>query len=228
MSGRSSARDVVVGAGIACAVALAGCGKHGPSKPEADPAKVSKLAAVMANNTPTPAAVRECTPNDLDGGLPMTFRSLLLLGHQKLPTRPEESDWINPTELDAPAVRTLIDSKDEKLRRQAAAELLAAPFFITYKVDYVNAPMALQVKELKIGTIGTRVIRYEKTGIPSCVQVFFFQNDQKVSDDAIAVSDKAQIDPAVAKILRDDLHAQYIKLAPRGTVNAAPAPGETK
>ncbi len=227
MSGRSSARDVV-GAGVACAVALAGCGKHGPTKPEADPAKVSKLAAVMANNTPTPAAVRECTPKDLGGGLPMTFRSLLLLGHQKLPTRPEESDWINPTELDAPSVRTLIDSKDEKLRRQAAAELLAAPFFITYKVDYVNAPMALQVKELKIGTIGTRVIRYEKNGIPGCVQVFFFQNDQKVSDDAIAVSDKAQIDPAVAKILRDDLHAQYIKLAPRGTANAAPAPGETK
>lgn len=225
MSGRSSARDLV---GIACAVALAGCGKHAAKKPEADPAAVSKLAAKMANNTPTPAAVRECTPKDLDGGLPMTFRSLLLLGKQKLPTRPEEKDWINPTELDAPAVRTLLDGKDEKARRQAAAELLAAPSFTVYKVDYVNAPMALGVKELKIGTIGTRVIRYEKTGVPSCVQVFFFQNTQKTSDDAIAVSDKAQIDPAVAKILRDDLHAQYVKLAPRGTANAAPAPDTTK
>ncbi len=223
MSGRSSARELGRFAGLAgLACGLAACGKSAPKKPEADPAAVGKLAARMANQTPTPAAVRECTPGDLAGGPTLTFRALLQLGHQKIPTRPEEQDWINPTELDAPAVRTLLDSKDQTAQRQAAAELLAAPFWIVYKVDYVNAPMALQVKELKIGTIGTRVIRYEKTGLPSCVQVFFFQNDKKVSDDAIALSDKAQIDPAVAKILRDDLRQQFIKLAPRGSATPAP------
>ena len=75
--------------------------------------------------------------------------------------------------------------------------------------------MALGVKELKIGTIHTRVIRYEKNGTPGCVLVFNFQNDRAVSDKAIEMSDKAEIDPAVAKVLRDDLVAQYIKLAPR-------------
>jgi hypothetical protein len=225
MSVRSSrhnalSRAAALAVAPALAASLAACGKSAPKKPEADPAEVTKLAAKMAREVPTPAAVRECTPTDLDGGLPMTFRSLMLLGNLKLPSRPEEADWINPAELDAPAVRTLLDAKDKQAQRQAAAELLAAPFWVAYKVDYVNAPMALQVKELKIGTVGTRIIRYEKTGLPSCVLVWFFQNDPKVSDDAIAVSDKAQIDPAVAQVLRDDLRAQYIKLAPRGTKSA--------
>jgi len=224
MWGRSSRRELLF---VACA--LAACGKGtAKKKPEADPADVSKLAAKMTKEVPTPAAVRDCTPQDLDGGVAMTFRSLILIAGAKLPDRPEESDWINPPELDAPAVRALVDNKDKTAARQGAAELLAAPFWIAYKVDYVNAPMALGVKELKIGTIGTRVIRYEKTGLPGCVLVFFFQNDQKISDDAIEVSDKAVIDPAVAKILRDDLTAQWIKQAPRGPSVAAPKPAGTK
>jgi hypothetical protein len=211
MSGRSSRHSWLVVA------ALAACGKSGPKKPEADPAEVTKLAAKMLREIPTPAAARDCTPQDLAGGIPMTFRSLTLLGALTPASRPEDEAWINPPELDAAAVRTLLDSKDKTATRQAAAELMAAPFWITYKVDYVNAPMALGVKELKIGTIGARVIRYEKTGIPGCVLVVNFQNDPKISDDAIAVSDKAAIDPAVAKILREDLTAQWIKQAPRGT-----------
>jgi hypothetical protein len=146
----------------------------------------------------------------------MTFRTLMQLGQQKLADTPEEAAWINPPELDAPAARKFLDAGAAKAaQRQAAAELLAAKFWVAYKVDLVNAPMALGVKELKIGTVGTRVIRYEKTGVPSCVLVFNFQNDQKVSDDAIAKSDKAVIDPEVAKALREDLTAQWIKLAPR-------------
>jgi hypothetical protein len=211
MSGRSLLRSALVLA-VAC--------KSGPKKPEADPAEVTKLAAKMLREIPTPAAARDCTPEDLDGGVPMTFRSLTQLGGLTPASRPEDADWINPTALDAPAVRALLDGKDKQASRHAAAELLAAPHWIVYKVDYVNAPMALGVKELKIGTIGTRVIRYEKTGIPGCVLVFNFQNDQKVSDDAIEVSDKAVIDPAVAKILRDDLTAQWIKQAPRGVAAA--------
>jgi hypothetical protein len=210
MSGRSSLRNALV---IACS--LAACGKRGPTKPEADPAEVKKLAAAMLREVPTPAAARDCTPKDLEGGLPMTFRALTLLGGLTPASRPEDEAWINPPELDAPAVRTLLDSKDTTAKRQAAAELMAAPAWIAYKVDYVNAPMALGIKELKIGTIGTRVIRYEKTGIPGCVLVFNFQNDQKISDDAIEVSDKPVIDPAVAKILRDDLTKQWITQAPR-------------
>jgi hypothetical protein len=220
MSARSSRRELLV---VACA--LAACGKSGPKKPEADPAQVSKLAAQMARQVPTPAATRDCTPEDLVGGAPMTWRTLVQLSGEKVATRPEDQDWINPKELDAPGARVVLDPKDKKLARQAAAELLAAPFWVVYKVDYVNAPMALGVKELKIGTVATRIIRYEKTGAPACVLVWFFQNDQKISDDAIAISDKAEIDPAVAKILRDDLVHQYITQAPRTT---APAIGATK
>ncbi len=221
MSERSSRRELAFALASVAALAAAACGKSGPKKPEADPADVKKLAAKMLREVPTPAAVRECTPEDFQGGASMTWRTLTQLGGGKLPTRPEDEDWINPTGLDTPAARTLLEPKDKTAARQAAAELLAAPFWVVYKVDYVNAPMALGVKELKIGTIGTRIIRYEKTSLPGCVMVWFFQNDQKISDDAIAVSDKAVIDPAVAKILRDDLVNQYLKLAPRTT---APAP----
>jgi len=216
MSARSSAHNALLLAAL-----LAACGKGGkaePKKPEADPAEVKKLAATMARNVPTPAAVRECTPEDLRGGAPMTFRTLMQLGDQKLSEQPEESAWINPAELDAPAARVLVDPKPDapkKAARQAAAELLAATHWVAYKVDLVNAPMALGVKELKIGTIHTRVVRYEKTGVPGCVMVFNFQNDKAISDAAIEQSDEANIDPAVAKILREDLVAQYIKQAPR-------------
>jgi hypothetical protein len=223
MSARSFRHSLVLA--VAVLAPLGGCGKSAPSKPEADPAKVHQLAAHMLTQVPTPAAARECTDKDFDGGMHMTWRTLTQIGGGKIPSRPEDQDWINPTALDAPAARTLAEPPaDKKLARQAAAELLAAPFWVVYKVDYVNAPMALGVKELKQGTVGTRIIRYEKNGVPGCVLVWFFQNDQKVSDDAIAVSDKAEIDPAVAQILRDDLVKQYIALAPRGA-NAKAAAG---
>lgn len=224
MSGRSSRHER-----LACAVvalAIAACGKAAPKKPEADPAEVTALAARMAREVPTPAAVRECTPDDLTGGAPMTFRTLMQLGGQPLASdKPEEAEWINPPALDANAARTLLDPAATKTaQRQAAAALLAAPFWVVYKVDLVNAPMALGVRELKIGTVGTRVIRYEKTGLPSCVLVFFFQNDKAVSDLAIEKSDKPQMDPEIARALREDLTAQWIEQAPRG----APAPPAKK
>ena len=217
MSARSSRRDLAV-----LALALTGaCGKSGPKKPEANPAQVATMAAKMLRNVPTPAAVPDCTDPDFVGAVPITWRSLTLLGGEKVPSRPEDEAWINPPELDAPSIRALLDGKNKTAARQAAAEVLAAPALVAYKVDLVNAPMALGVKELKRGTVSTRIIRYEKTGIPSCVLVFHFQNDEKISDDAIEVSDKTNIDPAVAKILKDDLTAQWIKQAPRGTPTAA-------
>lgn len=200
-------------------VASAACGKKAAKKkPEADPALVKALAAKMAHSVPAPAALRDCSSDDLTGGAPMTFRSLVVLaGLPVPPDKPEYAEWINPPALEAPAVHTLVAATSTPVeQRQAAAELVNAPFWVAYKVDMVNAPMALGVKELKTGTVATRVIRYEKTGIPSCALVFFFQNDKAISDDAIAKSDKATIDPAIAKLLREDLTAQFIKQAPRG------------
>lgn len=217
MSGPSSRHSLLV---VALALLAAGCGKGSsePAKHEADPARVTQLAATMAKNVPSPAGARECTPQDLRGGASMTFRTLMQLGKQKLSDQPEEAAWINSTDLDSPAARSLAEPASgppSKAARQAAAELLAAKFWVAYKVDLVNAPMALGVKELKIGTVNTRVIRYEMNGVPGCVSVFNFQNDRAVSDQAIEISDKPQVDPAVAKLLREDLVAQYLKLAPR-------------
>ena len=126
---------------------------------------------------------------------------------------------INPAGLESPAIHDLLGT-DETARRRAAASLLAAPAWVVYKVDLVNAPMALGIKELKIGTIGARAIRFNtKTALPECVEIFYFQNDQQKSDYAISKSDRAIIDPAIAKMLRDDLAAQYLTHAPK-----APAP----
>jgi hypothetical protein len=213
MSARSSRRELLI---LACA--LVACGKSGPKKPEADPAEVTKLTATMTREVPAFAAVRDCTPDDYKATTPLTFRSLLLLAGKPLQeARPEVEPWTNPPELDAPAVRTLLDGKDKLASRHAAAELLASPGFMIYKIDHVNAPMALGVRELKIGTISGRVIRYEKTGLPACIELFHIQSDPKISDDAIEVSDKAAMDPAVVKILREDHTVQLLKKLPRGT-----------
>jgi hypothetical protein len=201
-----------------CLAAATACGKSARAKPEANPDDVKAFASKAAHQIPTPAAVRDCTPADFTGGAPLTFRALLSLAGEKLSDAPEESAWINPPELDAPSVRTLLDAAaTPTAKRQAAAALLAAPFYVVYKVDLVNAPMALGVKELKIGTVATRIVRFEKSGAPSCALVWNFQNDQAVSDAAIDKSDKPAIDPAIAKILQEDLTAQLIKLAPRTT-----------
>src|SRR5688572_19329470 len=121
MSARSSRRELLI---VACT--LAACGKSSPKKPEADPAEVSKLAAKMAREVPTPAATRDCTPADLQGGAPMTWRTLVQLSGEKVASRPEDQEWINPADLDAPAARVLLENKDKTRARQAAAELLAA------------------------------------------------------------------------------------------------------
>lgn len=204
MSGRSSLRSALV--------VLAACGHGAPKQPEADPAAVKTLAKKMADSVPAPAAARLCTKADYQGIPTLTFRTLLQLAGEPLMPNPEHADWINPPGLDSDAVHA-VGSGD----RHAAATLLAAPGWLVYKVDMVNAPIALGVKELKIGTIGARAIRFNtKTGLPDCVEVFYFQNDQAKSDWAISKSDRAVIDPAIAKAMRDDLTAQYLTHAPRG------------
>ena len=209
MSGRSSLHSVL-------AVALvAACGKSAPPPPEADPAKVIDVAKTLGTNMPGMSTVRNCTDADYPGTVSMTWRSLLLLSGDVPSKEPRDADWINPPELDAMQVRELLEGKDTKVKRRAAAHVLDAKAYLVFKVDVVNAPMALGFKELKIGTVLGRVIRFEKNLTPTCVGMFEFQNDQAKSDWAISVSDKAVIDPAVAKALRDDLAAQYLKNAPQ-------------
>jgi hypothetical protein len=202
-------RSFLLLAGVACSDACS-------HPPEADPARFLAIADRMVNDVPAPAAVPACKPEELVG-IPMTRRTLLLLDHRELDKSTELADWINPTDLDAPAAHVLVDSTaDETARRRAAAELLLAPAYLIYRVDMVAAPMAMGVRDLKIGTIGGRLIRYDKGGIPTCVVLFTFQDDKDKSDQAIARSRAAAVvDPTIAKAMRDDLHEQYLKHAPR-------------
>jgi hypothetical protein len=212
MSARSSLHNVAL-----VGLLLAACGKNAPPPPEADPAKVVDVAHKMTLNMPGMAAVRECKPDDYQGVLPLTWRSLLLLANEKPSAEPRDAEWINPVDLDAAPVRALLDSKDTTSKRRAAASILAAKAYLLYKVDVVNAPMALGIKELKTGTVLTRIIRFERDQTPTCIAMLDFQNVQAKTDWAISVSDKQVIDPAVAKALRDDLAAQYVINAPRPT-----------
>jgi hypothetical protein len=208
MSARSSTRDLV----LACAIAA--CGSK---PPEADPEAIAQLARVMIRNTPAPAGLRSCAPSELVG-VPMTHLTLARLAHQPLADYPYNAEWANPPELDAPAARAIADAHaDATASRRAAAELLAAQSYIVYRLDYLDAPIALGMKSPKRGALGGRAIRYDRDGRPSCLIVFGIRNDEARSDWAIAHSDRALIDPAVAQAMRDDLAAQYVLHAPRAS-----------
>lgn len=212
MSARSSRCSVLL-------VVLAACGSSKKPAPEADPAKFVAIAKRMAQTFPGPG-FKECEGKDVVGGATLvapTFLDIAASSYDK--RKPEYQEYVNPHELDSPAARVLVDPKaTEKQRRQATAELLAAPFYLVYHVDLVNAPMALSVKELKRGTVGARAVRFDKQGYAKCVRVFYWQNDKAVSDSAIARSNKALIDPAVAQELRDDLRVQMLKRIPALTL----------
>lgn len=202
MLGRSSLLSVLA--------VLAACG--GKKAPEADPAKLAPIWKQMVLSFPGPG-IKECEGKDVVGGATMTGPTFFVLAGQKYDTnKPEYQEYVNPGELDSPAARTLADPKAGKGdKRRAAAELLSAPFFLVYHVDLVSVPMALEVKELKRGTVSGRAIRFDKQGSMQCVRVFHFQQDLAVSDAAIAKSNKARIDPAVAAELRADLRVQMLK-----------------
>src|ERR1700733_11423460 len=152
-SARSFMRSVAI---AACAVVAC----H--STPEADPGKVVALAKEMIAHVPAPAGVRNCKPDELVG-TSLTQLTLLKIAKATINTDTIHAEWINPPQLDAPAARVLADpNSDPTAARQAAAELLAAPFYVVYRVDSVNAPIAVEVKDPKIGTVGARAIRYDK------------------------------------------------------------------
>ncbi len=205
MSARSFAHRSSPALGIV--LALVACG--GTSKPEADPKKVQELANTMANNPPPFAGMRACQSEDYR--LPaMTQPTLLKVAHQEVPATAERLPWMNPPEVDVPYARVLIDSTDEKLRRQAAAEFLAAKGYMVWRVDMLDVPLALEIKELKRGAVGIRAIGYDMTGNPVCVKQFTVQNDKAVSESAMQRTDKARVDPKIAQELRDDLKVQLL------------------
>lgn len=192
---------------LALLVVVAGACKSAP--PEADPAKVEQLAQTIAQNPPPLAGMRACTPAD-HAHPAMTTRTVLQLAKETMDDIPERADWINPVAIDAPPARTLLDATDDQARRRAAAELLAAKAYIVYRVDMVNVPLALEFKELKRGAVGVRAIGYDKAGLPVCVTQFLVQNDKAKSEWAMEKSDRATVDPAIAKALRDDLQVQFL------------------
>lgn len=206
---------------IAFAVLLLGCGSK---VPESDPAAFTALAKTMLANVPTPGAP-ECPGEKILGGTSMTMRTLLQLGKATVRDIAERQEWSNPPELDVPAARVLLDEQaGNTVRRRAAAELAAAPFYLVYQVDHIDVPMALGIKELKRGSAGGRAMRYDKQGRLECVRVFIWQNDKAVSDAAIAKSNRALIDPAVAQKLREDLTVQLLKRI--AALGAPPPSGE--
>lgn len=198
---------------LSVAVALGGvltaCSSR--KKPEADPAKVKALFSTIEKNVPFPGAAPVCTADQLIGGASMTQVSLLKVAEVPSHRSPEREDWINPHELDSPAVRELGDPNvDQTTKRQAAYELLGAPFYVIYRVDLVDAPMALRLKEPKRGMVTLRALRHDKQGNIVCVRPIRVMNTLEVSDDAIVKSNLPTIDPKVAEELRLDLRKNML------------------
>ena len=204
MSGRSFTRSVLLIA------ALGACSAQ--HIPEADPARLVPIMKSMDKNTPTPGGAPTCTPDQMIGGATMTQVTLLKIASEPANPGAEREDWINPAELDSPAARELIDpAVDETTKRQAAYELLSAPFFLVYRIDLVDAPMAIGVKDLKRGTVGARALRYDRQGNIVCLKLLTFQNTLKTSDWAILKSNLAVMDPKIVAALQDDLRDQLLK-----------------
>jgi hypothetical protein len=202
MSARSFARNTVLLLATAAA-----CG--GKKKPEADPAKAQALAKIMATASVPFAGLRTCAAADFQKTM-MTQLTLLRLAKEEVPDAHERKPWINPSEIDSPSARVLVDGTDETLRRQAAAEFLASGQYLVNRVDLVDVPLALGFKELKRGAVGIRAIGYDRNGDPLCVTPYTVQNDKKISEEAMQKSDKAVVDPAIAQMLRDDLKVQLL------------------
>jgi hypothetical protein len=219
MSARSSALELAL-----VLVALsAACGKKQDRKlPEADPERITKLAKRMYTNIPVPSFARDCKYEELMGGATLTKKTLAQLAGMEPEKKPDFADFVNPTELDSPAARQILDNPaDEKLRRQGAAELLLAPFFLIYYVDLVDTPLALGIKDFKKGYVGARALRYDKTGKIECTYVFFWNNDPNKQKWAIQQTTRPEVDPAVVKELQVDLRAQMLA---RVAALAAPPP----
>ena len=202
-----SARSSLPRLGVA--LALVACGKDAPPKPEADPAKFEALAKTIARNPPGFAGHRECTAAD-HAHPTMSIRTLLLIAKETPDTGPEREPWINVPELDTPAARTLLESTEDKARRQAAAELLAAKAFMVYRIDAVAVPLALGMKELKRGMLAMRAVGYDASGNLTCVKNLTIQPSKAKAEWAMKASDRAEVSNEVITELRKDLVEQMM------------------
>jgi hypothetical protein len=224
MSGRSSRPELL--ALLVLGACGGGGGKTEPPKPEIDPAKVLPYAQAIYAGAPSMGSARPCTDADYQGGgMTLTQNSLRALVHIPPDKDPVHAAWINPPEVEDPVVRLLVDppaGTDPHLIRQAAWQFLKAPFYIVYRVDNVNAPMALNIKELIRGTVEVRIFRQERNGTTTCSRTVYFQNDKAKSEAAIEASDKTLLDPKIVKAMQDDLREQYLKKIP--VVPLAPVP----
>jgi hypothetical protein len=204
MSARSSALEVLV-----VATALAAC-RGGPKGPEADPAAVTALYKKIFANVPKPGAVPECNYDQMLGGATVTRKTMTLLAQAPVDTTPPFADYVNATEVDSPAARTLLDSSDDGEKRRAAAELLAAPFHLVYHVDLVDTPLALGVKDFKKGYVGARALRYDKHGAIVCARSFVWTNTKAKKAWAIETTQRPQVTPEVKQAMQDDLRSQML------------------
>lgn len=196
--------------GVALLAASASCSTS--HKPEANPKRLVPIMQAIDKNTPAPGGAPECDPEQMIGGATMTMVTVLKLAGEEANVGPTREDWINPSELDSPAARELIDpATDDNTKRQAAYELLSAPFYLVYRVDLVDAPMAVGIKDLKRGAVASRVLRYDRTGKIECAKVMMFQQTLEKSDWAILKSNLPAIDPKVRDVLRDDLRELMLK-----------------
>jgi hypothetical protein len=202
MSGRSLAHS---------AIAVCGVVACGARVPEADPDAVTKLFARMVEAVPSPGGVAECAWADLaSDGATLTRRTFYELARAPLSASPTNEPWVNPHELDSPAARVLLDSKDDSERRRAAAELLSASSFLVYHNELIDVPLALGVKDFKKGYAGARALRYDKSGKPVCFRSFVWTSTPAKKAWAIEVSDRPRISDEVRDEMRRDLRAQMI------------------
>jgi hypothetical protein len=210
MSERSSRRDAL--AGCVVALALTACGKQ-TKKPEADPDQAKKLAAAIADHVPLPTAVPTCKAEETIGGATMTFRTALQIAGASIPNELELAEWVNAPTLDHPSARALADTgTDETHRRQAAAELLGAPFYFVYKVDTMSAPIPAGRHEASRGYVGMRGIKYDQHGAPVCVVIYVVKNTRSKAEWAMDEVEKhAVLDPKVIEAMREDLQQQQMR-----------------
>jgi len=181
-------------------------------KPEADPARLVPIMKAMDKNTPAPGGAPVCKPEQMIGGATLTQVTLLKISGDPANPGPERDEWINPGELDSPAARELIDPNvDETTKRQAAYELLSAPFYLVYRVDAVVAPMAIGIKDLRRGVVNMSAVRYDRRGNCECSTPVSIQQTLAKTDWSIVKSNLAVMDPKVSAVLRDDLRDQMLK-----------------
>src|SRR5688572_22546299 len=120
LGSRSPGRLVVV----AVALAAASCGKKAKA-PQADPAKAKARAERIYLGAPNTGSVPPCTDADIVG-LTLTQTALMGIAGRALDEDPEHATWANPTALDDPSVRALLDpASSPDARREAAARFLA-------------------------------------------------------------------------------------------------------